>query len=120
MSAGSPSLVFQRPRQPESASRNSKPLTGAVKSGSSKIGISAIQPLRRYSPSVIASIPALSWSAIASSTARSSAARTSSASIVPARAASRVSRRYSGRSRLPTTSARTTVVAILAAIRATS
>ena len=83
-----PRPVFQRSRQPDSASRNSKPLTGGRKSGSSTIGMSAIQPFRRYSPSVIASIPALSWSAIASSTARSSAARSSSASIVPARAAS--------------------------------
>ena len=75
VSAGSPEPVFQRPRQPDSASRNSNPLTGGSKSGSSTIGISAIQPLRRYSPSVIASIPAPSWSAIASSTARSSVAR---------------------------------------------
>ena len=78
----------------------------------------AIHPVRRYSPSVIASIPALSCSAIASSTARSSTARSSSAPIVPARAASLASRRYSGRSRLPTTSAR--MVAISAAtIRST-
>ena len=57
-------------------------------------------------------MPALSCSAIASSTARSSAARSSSAPIVPSRAASLASRRYSGRSRLPTTSARTTVVLV--------
>ena len=42
--------------------------------------MNAIQPVRRNSPSVIASIPALSWSAIASSTALSSSARSSPAS----------------------------------------
>src|SRR3954452_21815654 len=57
-------------------------------------------------------MPALSWSAIASRTARSSSTRSSPAVIVPARAASRASRRYSGRSRLPTTSARTTAVVV--------
>ena len=84
--------------------------TGARKSGSSMIGISAIHPWRRYSPSVTASIPALSWSAIASSTARSSAARSSSGADRARPAASLASRRYSGRSRLPTTSARMVAV----------
>ena len=116
VSAGVPEPVFHRSRQPDSASRNSNPLTGGRNSGSSMIGMNAIHPFRRYSPSVIASMPAPSWRAIASSTARSSAARSSSASIVPARAASLASCRCSGRSRLPTTSARTTVVAVLVAI----
>ena len=74
VSAGSPAPVFQRPLQPEAAFRNSKPLTGASNRGSSTIGMNAIQPVRRNSPSVIAWIPALSWSAIASRTALSSSA----------------------------------------------
>ena len=65
-------------------------------------------------------MPAPSWSAIASSTARSSAARNSSEPIVPASAASLASRRYSGRNRLPTTSALTAAVAVLVAIGASS
>ena len=83
--------------------------TGAGTSGlyPDKLAVSGSnQNFRRTSPSVMTSTPHASWSAIASSAARSCVATSSSSSISWRSKRSNASFRYSGRSRLPTTSAR--------------
>src|SRR3954463_5653181 len=67
---------------------------------------SKCQKARRYSPSVTACRPLAFWSAMAWMMAASSVARSPAAPSVPAACAARASRKGTGRSRLPTMSAR--------------
>jgi hypothetical protein len=82
---------------------------GVLSTGASPSTTSVSEPmkvLRRISPSVTTSTPQSSWSAIASSTARSSIRLNSAWPSVPAARARRASLRYCGRSIDPMFSAR--------------